>query len=129
MSDTASKDSARQYGGSLPDLSKLTLGPGETSEDKLSHLLPNEYGSLSQPLANGETLGLNWISANYLKKSAHPTWMTDSLKTGVIPAQTLIEAIGSTNVNIRLAKCMKTYALCHIPVTSASLLTLHKSNK
>ena len=61
---------------------------------KLGHLLPNEYGSLSQPLTNGETLGLNWISANYLKKSAHPTWMTDSLKTGVTPAQTLIEAIG-----------------------------------
>lgn len=59
MSDTASKDSVRQYGSSLPDLSKLTLGPGETSEDKLSHLLPNEYGSLSQPLTNGETLGLN----------------------------------------------------------------------
>lgn len=84
--------------------------------------------SLSQPLTNGETLRLNWISANYLKKSAHPTWMTDSLKTGVTPAQTLIEAIGSTNVNIRLAKCMKTYALCHIPVTSASLQALHKSN-
>lgn len=78
----------------LPDRSKLTLGPGEISEDKLSHLLPNEFGTLSQPLTNGETLGLNWISANYLKKSAHPQWMIESLKSGVPPAQTIIEALG-----------------------------------
>ena len=61
---------------------------------QLTHLLPNEFGTLSQPLTNGETLGLNWISANYLKKSAHPQWMIESLKSGVPPAQTIIEALG-----------------------------------